>query len=180
MSRVGLKPIPLPSGVEVKIEENLSIVKGPKGELKQHIPSRISIEVADGEVRCSRPSDSPQDRSAHGLVRALLANQVTGVTEGFKKELSIVGVGYRAEMKGKNLVLNLGFSHPIEYPAPDGIAFSCPDQTRIVIEGMSKQQVGQVAAEIRDFRPPEPYKGKGVRYADEVVHRKAGKSATKA
>jgi large subunit ribosomal protein L6 len=183
MSRVGLKPIPLPAGVEVKIEENLSIVKGPKGELKQHmqhIPSRISVEIAEGEVRCSRPSDSPQDRSAHGLVRALLANQVTGVTEGFKKELSIVGVGYRAEMKGKTLLLNLGFSHPIEYPAPDGIAFSCPDQTRVVVEGMSKQQVGQVAAEIRDFRPPEPYKGKGVRYADETVHRKAGKSATKA
>ena len=180
MSRVGLKPIPLPSGVEVKIEENLSIVKGPKGELKQHIPSRIAVEIGDGEVRCSRPSDSPQDRSAHGLVRALLANQVTGVTEGFKKELSIIGVGYRAELKGKNLVLNLGFSHPIEYPAPVGITFGCPNQTSIVVEGMSKQQVGQIAAEIRDFRPPEPYKGKGVRYSDETVHRKAGKSATKA
>jgi large subunit ribosomal protein L6 len=179
MSRVGLKPIPVPAGVEIKIEENLSIVKGPKGELKQHIPTRIVVEIGDGEVRCSRPSDSPQDRSAHGLVRALLANQVRGVTEGFKKELSIIGVGYRAELKGKNLVLNLGFSHPIEYPAPDGITFGCPNQTSIVVEGMSKQQVGQIAAEIRDFRPPEPYKGKGVRYADETVHRKAGKSATK-
>ncbi|RKZ09560.1 50S ribosomal protein L6 [bacterium] len=180
MSRVGLKPIPLPSGVDVRIEENLSIVKGPRGELKQHIPSRISVEVADGEVRCTRSSNSPQDRSAHGLVRALLANQVTGVTQGFKKELSIVGVGYRAELKGKDLVLSLGFSHPIQYPAPDGIAFSCPNQTHVVVEGSSKQQVGQVAAEIRDFRPPEPYKGKGVRYADETVRRKAGKSATKA
>jgi large subunit ribosomal protein L6 len=180
MSRIGLKPIPLPAGVEIKIEENLSIVKGPKGELRQHIPTQITIEVADGEVRCSRPTDSPQDRSAHGLVRALVANQVAGVTDGFKKELSIVGVGYRAELKGKNLVLSLGYSHPIEYPAPAGIDFSCPDQTRIVVEGMNKQQVGQVAAEIRDFRPPEPYKGKGVRYADEIVHRKAGKSATKA
>ena len=143
MSRVGLKPIPLPAGVEVKIEENLSIVKGPKGELRQHIPTRISIEIADGEVRCSRPSDSPQDRSAHGLVRALLANQVTGVTEGFKKELSIVGVGYRAEVKGKDLVLSLGYSHPIEYPAPDGITFTCPDQTRIVVEGMSYEEIAQ-------------------------------------
>lgn len=179
MSRVGLKPITIPSGVEIRIEENLSIVKGPKGELKQHIPTRISVEIADGEVRCSRPSNSPQDRSAHGLVRALLANQVTGVTEGFKKELSIVGVGYRAEVKGQDLVLSLGFSHPIEYPAPAGISFTCPTQTSIVVEGSSKQQVGQVAAEIRDFRPPEPYKGKGVRYADETVHRKAGKSASK-
>jgi large subunit ribosomal protein L6 len=108
-----------------------------------------------------------------------MANQVTGVTDGFKKELSIIGVGYRAELKGKDLVLSLGFSHPIEYPAPDGITFGCPNQTSIVVEGMSKQQVGQVAAEIRDFRPPEPYKGKGVRYADEIVRRKAGKSATK-
>ena len=179
MSRVGLKPIPVPAGVEIKIEENLSIVKGPRGELKQHIPSQIAVEIGDGEVRCLRSSDSPKDRSAHGLVRALLANQVTGVTDGFKKELSIIGVGYRAELKGKNLVLSLGFSHPIEYPAPAGITFGCPNQTSIVVEGMSKQQVGQVAAEIRDFRPPEPYKGKGVRYADETVHRKAGKSATK-
>ncbi len=179
MSRIGLKPIPLPSGVEVKIEDNLSIVKGPKGELRQHIPAGIDIKVEGGEINCSRPSDSPQDRSNHGLVRALLANQVTGVTEGFKRELTIVGVGYRAELKGKNLVLNLGYSHPIEYPAPDGITFEVPEQTRVVVNGASKQQVGQVAAEIRDFRPPEPYKGKGVRYADEQVQRKAGKSATK-
>jgi len=179
MSRIGLKPIPLPAGVEVKIEEQLSIVKGPKGELRQHIPTDIAVEVADGEIRCTRPSDAPQHRSSHGLVRALLANQVTGVTEGFSKSLSIVGVGYRAELKGKDLVLNLGFSHPIEYPAPAGITFEVPDQTKVVVKGISKQQVGQVAAELRDFRPPEPYKGKGVRYENEQVQRKAGKSATK-
>jgi large subunit ribosomal protein L6 len=179
MSRIGLKPIPLPAGVEVKIEEQLSIVKGPKGELRQHIPTDIAIEVADGEIRCTRTSNAPQHRSSHGLVRALLANQVTGVTDGFSKALSIVGVGYRAELKGKDLVLSLGFSHPIDYPAPDGITFEVPDQTKIVVKGMSKQQVGQVAAELRDFRPPEPYKGKGVRYENEQVQRKAGKSATK-
>ncbi len=179
MSRIGLKPIPLPSGVEVEIEDNLSIVKGPKGELRQHIPSGIEVEVADGEIRCSRSTDAPRDRANHGLVRALLANQVTGVTEGFARVLNIVGVGYRAELKGKNLVLNLGYSHPIEYTAPEGITFEVPEQTKVVVRGSDKQVVGQVAAEIREFRPPEPYKGKGVRYEDENVQRKAGKSATK-
>ncbi|HKK73339.1 MAG TPA: 50S ribosomal protein L6 [Candidatus Krumholzibacteria bacterium] len=180
MSRVGLKPIPLPSGVEIEIEESLSIVKGPKGELRQHIPAGIEIKVEDGNVVCSRPSEHPRDRSNHGLVRALIANQVKGVSEGFSRELTIVGVGYRAELKGRNLVMNLGYSHPIEVPAPEGITFEVPEQTKVVVKGSSKQVVGQIAAEIRDLRPPEPYKGKGVRYADEKVQRKAGKSATKA
>lgn len=179
MSRVGLKPIPVPSGVEVRIEPELSIVKGPKGELRQHIPAGIEVEVVDGEVRCSRPSDAPPQRSKHGLVRALIANQVTGVTEGFKRELEIIGVGYRAQAKGKVLELSLGFSHPIEYPVPDGITVETPEQTKVLVSGIDKQKVGQVAAEIRGFRPPEPYKGKGVRYSDEIVRRKAGKSATK-
>ena len=179
MSRVGLKPIPLPAGVEIKIEDNTSIVKGPKGELRQHIPSGIDVQVEDGTIVCKRPTDSPNDRANHGLVRALLANQVQGVTEGFTRELSIVGVGYRAELKGKDLQMSLGYSHPIAVPAPDGITFEVPEQTRIVIRGASKQAVGQIAAEIRDLRPPEPYKGKGVRYSNENVMRKAGKSATK-
>ena len=175
MSRIGLKPIPLPAGVEVKIEDQLSIVKGPKGELRQHIPTDIAIEVADGEIRCTRTSNAPQHRSSHGLVRALLANQVTGVTDGFSKALSIVGVGYRAELKGKDLVLSLGFSHPIDYPVPEGITIETPSQTEIVVSGSDKQRVGQVAAEIRAFRPPEPYKGKGVRYVDERIIRKEAK-----
>jgi large subunit ribosomal protein L6 len=179
MSRIGLKPISVPQGVEVKIEPNLSIVKGPKGELRQHIPSGIDVEIAAGEVRCSRPSDAPQDRANHGLVRALIANQVVGVTEGFQKSLQIIGVGYRAEMKGKNLLVNVGYSHPIEYPVPEGITIQTPEPTKIIVSGADRQQVGQVAAEIRDFRGPEPYKGKGIRYETEIVHKKAGKSATK-
>jgi large subunit ribosomal protein L6 len=179
MSRIGLAPISLPSGVEVKIEGNTSTVKGPRGVLEQHIPSGIEVTIADGEVRCSRSTDSPKDRSNHGLVRALIANQVHGVTEGFTKSLTVVGVGYRAELKGKDLSLNLGHSHPILYKAPEGVEFEVPDQNHIVVKGSSKQRVGQAAAEIRDFRPPEPYKGKGVRYDDEKVQKKAGKAAAK-
>jgi large subunit ribosomal protein L6 len=180
MSRVGLKPIPLPSAVEVKVEGDLSIVKGPKGELRQHIPAGIDVEIKDGEVRCQRPDDKPQSRANHGLVRALIANQVHGVTEGFQRGLTIVGVGYKAESKGKTLVLNMGYSHPVEYPVPDGIEIKTPEPTKIVVSGIDKQRVGQVAAEIRAVRSPEPYKGKGIRYEDEIVHKKAGKSATKA
>jgi large subunit ribosomal protein L6 len=179
MSRVGLRPIPLPKAVEVRVEENLSIVKGPKGELRQHIPSGIEIAVEDGEVRCRRPDDNPASRANHGLVRALIANQVHGVTEGFQRALSIVGVGYKAEARGKMLVLNMGYSHPVEYPVPEGIQIQTPEPTKIVVAGMDKQRVGQVAAEIRAVRPPEPYKGKGIRYEGEIVHKKAGKSATK-
>jgi len=180
MSRVGLKPIPLPSGVEIKISDNLSVVKGPKGTLEQHIPDGIEVAVEDGKVVCKRPNETPPVKAKHGLVRALIANQITGVTDGFTRELSIVGVGYRAELKGKNLQMNLGYSHPIDVPAPEGITFEVPEQTRVIVKGASKQAVGQIAAEIRELRPPEPYKGKGVRYSDEQVQRKAGKSATKA
>jgi large subunit ribosomal protein L6 len=179
MSRVGLKEIPIPGGVDVRIEPGCSIVKGPKGELRQHIPDGIDIEIADGVVRCKRSSDSPDIRGKHGLVRALIANQVQGVSEGFSKALDIVGVGYRAEAKGKVLTLQLGHSHPIDYPVPEGIEIQTPDQTHIVVSGIDKQKVGQVAAEIREFRPPEPYKGKGVRYRNEVIQRKAGKAAAK-
>jgi large subunit ribosomal protein L6 len=179
MSRIGLAPITIPSGVEVKVVGTTSTVKGPRGVLEQHIPLGIEVTVADGVVRCSRSSDTPSDRSNHGLVRALIANQVTGVTEGFSKSLTIVGVGYRAELKGKNLALSLGHSHPILYEAVGGVEFEVPDQTHIVVKGSSKQCVGQAAAEIRGFRPPEPYKGKGVRYFDEIVRKKAGKAAAK-
>ncbi len=179
MSRIGLAPIPLPSGVEIKVEGNTSIVKGPRGVLEQHIPLGIDVKVEDGRICCSRQGESPRERSNHGLVRALIANQVTGVTEGFSKSLTIIGVGYRAELKGKNLSLSLGHSHPILYEAPEGVEFEVPDQTHVVVKGSSKQRVGQVAAEIRGFRPPEPYKGKGVRYSDETVQKKAGKAAAK-
>jgi len=179
MSRVGLKPIPLPSGVEVHIDGNTSRVKGPKGELSQHIPSGIDVTVEDGVVRCARPSNDPPTRAKHGLVRALINNQVVGVSEGFTRKLLITGVGYKAEAKGKTLGLTLGFSHPIEYPVPEGIKIETPDATTIVVTGIDKQQVGQVAAEIRNYRGPEPYKGKGVRYEDEIIQRKAGKSAGK-
>jgi len=179
MSRVGLKPIPVPSGVEVRIEPGFSVVKGPKGELRQHIPDGIEIKIEDGAVSCTRPSDAPEVRARHGLVRALIANQVQGVTDGFTRALDIVGVGYRAEAKGKVLSLQLGHSHPIDYPIPEGIEIATPDPTSIVVSGIDKQKVGQVAAEIREFRPPEPYKGKGVRYRNENVQRKAGKAAAK-
>ena len=180
MSRVGLKPIPLPSGVELRTEPGLSVVKGPKGELSQHIPLGVEVKVEDGAVVCSRSADTPQDRANHGLVRALVANQIKGVTEGFERQLDIIGVGYRADSKGKVLNLQLGYSHPINYPIPEGIEIRTPDPTHIVVAGIDKQKVGQVAAEIRQFRRPEPYKGKGVRYKGEIVRKKAGKAAAKA
>lgn len=179
MSRVGLKPIPLPSGVELRIEDGVSIVKGPKGELRQHLPEGIEIKIEGDLILCSRSSDAPPMRARHGLVRALVANQVQGVTEGFSKALDIVGVGYRAEAKGRVLNLQLGHSHPIDYKLPDGIEVQTPDPTHILVTGIDKQKVGQVAAEIREFRPPEPYKGKGVRYREEKIRRKAGKVAAK-
>jgi large subunit ribosomal protein L6 len=180
MSRIGLKPITVPHGVSVKIQPGVSIVKGPKGELHQHLPSNITVEVEGSTVQCKRHGNSPPERAAHGLVRALIANQVKGVTEGFRRDLSIVGVGYKAEAKGKSLTLNVGYSHVIEYPIPEGIQVTTPDATRIVVTGADKQLVGQVAAEIRGFRPPEPYKGKGIRYENEFIQKKAGKTAAKA
>ncbi len=179
MSRIGLKPIPIPEGVTVKIEGNTSIVTGPKGEHRQHIPEGLEYEITDGELRIRRPDDTPAMRSRHGLVRALIANQVKGVTEGFVKSLEIIGVGYRAQVKGKVLDLQLQYSHPIEYPIPDDIEIVCPDQNHIDVKGIDKQRVGQVAAEIRAYRKPEPYKGKGIRYVGEEIIRKAGKAAAK-
>ncbi|MEZ4387482.1 MAG: 50S ribosomal protein L6 [Candidatus Krumholzibacteriia bacterium] len=179
MSRIGKNPIPVPSGVTVAVEGNTAVVKGPKGELRQHVPAGLHYEVVDGELNITRPDDSKPMRGYHGLVRALIANQIKGVTEGWEKKLEIEGVGYRAQVKGKVLDLQLQFSHPLEYPIPDGITIETPDQTHITIKGVDKQQVGQVAAEIRAFRKPEPYKGKGIRYAGEQIIRKAGKAGGK-
>lgn len=179
MSRIGKNPIPIPSGVTVKVDGNTSVVKGPKGEHRQHIPEGLTFEEKDGQLTVSRPEESKTIRARHGLVRALIANQVHGVTEGFEKKLEIIGVGYRAAVKGKVLDLQLQFSHPVNYPIPDDITITCTDQTHITVAGVDKQRVGQVAAEIRAYRKPEPYKGKGIRYVGEHVVRKAGKAAGK-
>ena len=179
MSRIGKSPITIPAGVTIKIDGNNSVVKGPKGEHTQHIPLGLDYEEKDGvfSVICNEKSKPFQAK--HGLVRALIANQITGVTEGFSKKLEIHGVGYRAAIKGKILDLQLQFSHPLEYAIPEGILIECPDATHINVSGVDKQQVGQVAAEIRAFRKPEPYKGKGIRYVGEEIIRKAGKAAGK-
>ena len=179
MSRIGKSPIPIPAGVTVKIDGNHSVVKGPKGEHTQHIPLGLEYEEKEGVLTVICPIDSKPLHAKHGLVRALIANQITGVTEGFVKKLEIHGVGYRAALKGKILDLQLQFSHPLEYPVPEGIQIECPDATHINVSGVDKQQVGQVAAEIRAFRKPEPYKGKGIRYVGEEILRKAGKAAGK-
>ena len=178
MSRVGLSPIPVPSGVDVTIDGRAVTVKGPKGELSHEIPETITIREEDGTLLVERQDDERQNRSLHGLTRALIANMVTGVTDGFRKDLEIVGVGYRATAKGSNaLELALGFSHPVTVEAPEGVTFEVPSPTNIGVIGIDKQAVGQVAANIRKIRKPEPYKGKGVRYAGERVLRKAGKTA---
>lgn len=179
MSRIGKNPIPIPSGVTVKIDGTTSVVKGPRGEHKQHIPEGLTFEEKDGQLTITRADDTKTIRAKHGLVRALIANQVHGVTEGFEKKLEIIGVGYRAAVKGKVLDLQLQFSHPVEYPIPDDIMITCSDATHITVAGVDKQRVGQVAAEIRAYRKPEPYKGKGIRYVGEYVVRKAGKAAGK-
>ena len=179
MSRIGKNPIPIPSGVTVKIDGNTSVVKGPKGEHKQHIPDGLTFDQKDGQLTVSRPNDTKTIRAKHGLVRALIANQVHGVTEGFEKKLEIIGVGYRAAVKGKVLDLQLQFSHPVNYPIPADVSITCTDNTHITVAGIDKQRVGQVAAEIRAYRKPEPYKGKGIRYVGEYVVRKAGKAAGK-
>jgi large subunit ribosomal protein L6 len=177
MSRVGKAPIPIPSGVEVTIGTDEVTVKGPKGQLTQEIPGDITLRQEDGTVLVERPDDTRSNRSLHGLVRALVANMVEGVTNEFTKELEIIGVGYRVTNNSpSSLELALGYSHPINYKAPEGVTFEVPAPTQIVVRGIDKQQVGQVAAEIRDFRKPEPYKGKGVRYKGEYVIRKAGKA----
>jgi large subunit ribosomal protein L6 len=176
MSRVGRKPIPVPSGVEVTINGPHVKVKGPRGDLERVFPDAVGVEIDAGVVTISRQNDERTSRALHGLSRALLANMVLGVVDGFKRELSIVGVGYRAALKGAALELQLGFSHPVQVPAPEGITFEVPEPTRIVVSGVDKEQVGQVAANIRKLRPPEPYKGKGIRYTNEQVRRKAGKA----
>ena len=177
MSRIGNRPVEVPKGVEVKLQDGALHVKGPKGALTQAIHPDMKVEIGDGEITVARPTEHKRHKALHGLTRSLVANMVEGVTDGFKRELEIQGVGYRAQKQGKGLTLHLGFSHPVEYPAPSGIDLDAPSQTQIVVSGADKQLVGQVAAEIRGIRPPEPYKGKGVRYAGEQVRRKAGKTA---
>jgi len=178
MSRIGKLPIKVPSGVELKADGVQFTVKGPKGEMKLNVHPNMKLEMADGEIKVLRPSDAKSDRALHGLTRSLVNNMVVGVTTGFSKQLNIVGVGYKVELKGKGLVLNLGFSHPIEYPTPAGIEFDVDQKKNtIVVKGIDKQKVGQAAAEIRSFRPPEPYKGKGIMYSTERIRRKAGKAA---
>jgi len=179
MSRIGLKPISIPQGVTFEIEGDTSVVKGPKGELRQHIPAGLEYRLEDGGLKIGRPDESKPMKARHGLVRALIANQVVGVTTGFMKSLEIIGVGYRAQVKGQVLDLQLQYSHPVEYPIPADVEIVCPEPTRIDIRGLDKQRVGQVAAEIRAYRKPEPYKGKGIRYVGEKITRKAGKSAAK-
>jgi large subunit ribosomal protein L6 len=176
MSRIGSSPVAVPSGVEVSIDENTLTVKGPKGELTRTFSDRISFAHEDGTIVVDREADDREARSLHGLSRALLQNMVTGVSEGYVKELATVGVGYRANLQGKTLELQVGFSHPVHIECPAGIEFEVPEQTKIIVRGIDKELVGQVAADIRSVRPPEPYKGKGIRYADEKVRRKAGKA----
>ncbi len=180
MSRIGSAPVAVPSGVEVSVSGRTITVKGPKGTLSRVIPGVIEVAQEEGSLTFSRPDDERENRAMHGLVRSLVNNMVTGVTDGFKKELEIVGVGYRAEAQGPNaLRLNLGFSHPVNVAAPEGISFEVPVPTQVIVSGIDKEVVGQVAADIRSIRKPEPYKGKGVRYAGERVMRKAGKAGKK-
>jgi large subunit ribosomal protein L6 len=177
MSRVGKKPVALPKGVQVDIQGNTVKVKGPKGELARTFAPPVTIALSDGHVVVSRPSDAPSVRALHGTTRALIQNMVTGVSEGFSKSIVVEGVGYRAEMKGKQLVMALGYSHPVPVDPPAGITFAVDEKTKtITISGTDRELVGQVAADVRGWRPPEPYKGKGLRYSDERVRRKAGKA----
>lgn len=177
MSRIGKQPIPVPSGVEVQIDGSLVTVKGPLGELSKKFDEGMIILHEEGVITVKRASDSREHRSLHGLTRTLLANMIKGVSEGFHKNLEVIGVGYRAAMNGADLEMHLGFSHPVRVSAEPGVTFEVPAPTRITVRGIDKQRVGQVAAEIRSWRPPEPYKGKGVRYEGEHVRRKLGKAA---
>jgi large subunit ribosomal protein L6 len=178
MSRIGRQPVEVPSGVDVSIgDDSVVTVKGPRGELSQRLHPEMKVVRDDSSIRVERPSDEGFHRSLHGLTRTLLANMVEGVTKGYEKRLQIVGVGYRAQMRGKDLEVAVGYSHPVVVPAPEGIEFEVPSPTSIVVRGNSKEQVGEVAANIRKIRKPEPYKGKGIRYENEVVKKKAGKAA---
>lgn len=176
MSRVGQKPIPVPAGVDVTVNGSRVAVKGSRGTLERTFHNRVAITQEDGQLSLTRADDERQSRALHGLSRALLNNMVVGVSEGFRRELNIVGVGYRAVLKDSDLELQLGFSHPVRFSAPAGINFEVPEPTKVIVTGIDKETVGQVAADIRKLRPPEPYKGKGIRYSDEQVRRKAGKA----
>jgi large subunit ribosomal protein L6 len=177
MSRIGKMPVDLPGGVEVRVEGTLATVTGPRGTLSQTVPTQISVRQEGDRILVERPDDERENRALHGLVRSLVANMVEGVTEGFERQLEIQGVGYRVQAQGSDLVFSLGYSHQIPVKAPEGITFEVASPTRFSVKGIDKQQVGQVAAEIRRLRKPDPYKGKGVRYAGEQVRRKAGKTA---
>ena len=179
MSRIGKKPVPVTKGVTVSVDGNTDKVKGPRGELSRTLPADIAVAVANDEITVARPSEDPKHKALNGLSRTLVANMVEGVTKGFQKQLDIVGVGYKAETRPYGLQLALGFSHPVEYRAPAGIKLTAPTPTSIVIDGANKEVVGQVAAELRSLRPPEPYKGKGIKYAGEQIRRKAGKAGGK-
>ena len=176
MSRIGNKVITIPAGVEVNLDDNFATVKGPKGELKQQFDKDMTFNIEGSEITVVRPSDSKRHRSVHGTTRAILANMVEGVSAGFKKELELIGVGYRAQMQGKKLVLSVGYSHPVEFEEIDGITLGVEGNTKVSIEGINKEVVGQYAAKVRAVRPPEPYKGKGIRYVGEYVRRKEGKT----
>jgi large subunit ribosomal protein L6 len=177
MSRIGRQPIPVPDGVSVSVGPGRVTVNGPKGELHQTVSERMEIVEEDGVLKVSRPTDRGTDRAIHGLTRSLVFNMVAGVTEGFEKQLEIQGVGYRAKLSGKALELSVGYSHPVTIPAPDGIEFEVPQPTQVIVRGIDKQLVGEIASQVRRTRPPEPYKGKGIRYAGEQVRRKVGKRA---
>lgn len=179
MSRIGRLPVVVPGGVKVRMEDGVFTAQGPKGSHSERIHPEMKVEVGEKEINVGRPSDEKKHKSLHGLSRTLIANSVKGVSEGFQKKLEIRGVGYKAEVKGKTLVMALGYSHTIEFPVPEGIEIKCDTPTAITISGVSKQRVGQVASDIRGFRPPEPYKGKGIRYDGETVRQKAGKTAGK-
>ena len=180
MSRIGKMPISLPAGVEVTLGEgNLVTVKGPKGSLTQKLSDKITLSKEDGVINVSRPNDEKENRALHGLTRTLLNNMVVGVTEGYKKELDVNGVGYRVAKEGKKLTMNIGYSHPVVVEETEGITIEAPTPNKIIISGIDKQKVGQFAAEVRGKRPPEPYKGKGIKYADEVIRRKEGKTGVK-
>jgi large subunit ribosomal protein L6 len=177
MSRIGRQPIELPPGVNVSLLPGRVMVNGPLGELSQRVPARMRIEQGDGRLTVARPTERGEDRALHGLTRSLIANMVEGVTKGFEKRLELQGVGYRAALQGADLRLDVGYSHPVVMKAPQGISFEVPTPTEVVVKGVDKQQVGQTAAEVRKVRPPEPYKGKGIRYQGEYVRRKVGKRA---
>ncbi len=179
MSRIGKKPISLPAGIKVTVDGNTVTIQGSKGTLVQTLPEGITTSQEDNQILVERADDNKQQRALHGLSRALIANMVEGVTNGFEKKLELVGVGYRAQMQGKKLVISIGFSHPVEIDAPDGIEFEVPAPTRITIKGIDKQLVGNTAAHIRAIRKPEPYKGKGIKYENEYIRRKAGKAGAK-